>query len=663
MSPRLVVITGPREGWIVEVEEGEPFVVGRRSGSALSLPDGSVSRRHCELTWDGERLAVRDLDSRHGTFVNRLAVGERELAHGDLVQVGGSQLLVLLREAPPGGDSDTGAGVRLDDADFTAESTVLRSVPLLDAVPPLDAAAGPADASSPQLPAGAPAAQLKALLRLARAIDESNGAGALARRVAALVAEVVPAERTAVLFVAPGGGEPEIVHAASRGGGEGEVTVSRTLVRRVLETRRAILASEFLQLRADAHLAGAASLDSARLASVACVPLAAGNEPLGVLYADTADRQRRFHDDHLEVLCALAAFAGAAFALARRVDKLERERRRLADGELDHGLVGDSGAMRDVLTFVSRAAPVDSTVLVTGESGTGKELVSRALHVNSERRDGPFVAVNCAVLSETLLASELFGHEKGAFTGAVAAKPGKLELADGGTLFLDEIGEMAPQLQAQLLRFLEDRRFERVGGTRQIEVDVRVVAATNRDLPKAIDEGDFRRDLYYRLNVLAVALPPLRDRRGDVPLLARHFAARFADKLHRPVPAFSERALAALAAYSWPGNVREMANVIERAVVLGGDGAEGGEAQIGRDDLPEEIVSGAVAGEVSGTGADGGSATTYHAVLTATKKRLVLDAVRAAGGNVTKAAEQLDLHPNYLHRLITQLELRDQLDR
>jgi len=316
---------------------------------------------------------------------------------------------------------------------------------------------------------------------------------------------------------------------------------------------------------------------------------------------------------------------------------------------LDHDLIGESPRMREIGRLIARVAPTDATVLILGESGTGKELVARALHRGSRRTDRPFVAINCATLSETLLESELFGHEKGAFTGALSRKIGKFEVADRGTLFLDEIGEIPTALQAKLLRVLQERELERLGGTRPIRVDVRVIAATNRDLDKALKEGTFREDLYYRLNVISLTLPPLRERREDVPLLASHFAALFGRKLGRPVLGFTPEARACLLRYPWPGNVRELANAVERAVVLG----EG--ELIQPEDLPETVLETVpAAGRVP--------VTRYHDTLNEAKKRLILSAIEQAGGNVTKAAELLGLHPNYLHRLVSNLGLRDRIE-
>ena len=255
----------------------------------------------------------------------------------------------------------------------------------------------------------------------------------------------------------------------------------------------------------------------------------------------------------------------------------------MADRYGTHQIIGRSRAIRDVLTMVERAAPSKSTVLISGESGTGKELVARAIHVSSPRRDGPFVSVNCMALNPGVLESELFGHEKGSFTGAVAMRRGRFEQADGGTLFLDEIGELTPDLQVKLLRVLQERRFERVGGGEEIEVDIRVVAASNKDLLQLVESGHFREDLYYRLNVVQIPLPPLRERREDIPLLVAHFMEVIATDNGTSPKVFSTEALNYLTGYEWPGNIRQLQNVVERCMVL----VQGQTIDV--DNLPPEI--------------------------------------------------------------------------
>jgi DNA-binding NtrC family response regulator len=288
--------------------------------------------------------------------------------------------------------------------------------------------------------------------------------------------------------------------------------------------------------------------------------------------------------DSLAVGC-IAHLTGAAWVgadtreqLTRRADALEE---RLADGDF----VGKSAAAQRVIDFVNRVGPSDATILLGGESGSGKEMVARAIHRASRRAKGPCVAVNCAALTESLIESELFGHEKGAFTGATEKKAGRFEMADRGTLFLDEVGELPLGLQTKFLRVLEERRFERVGGQKAIEVDVRVVAATNRDLQEMVKRGQFREDLYYRLSVIHIEVPPLRERLDDVPLLAEHFLVRFRHQAARRISGFAQDAVAAMTRYAWPGNVRELRNAVERAIVLGD------REQIIAQDLPPQLLA------------------------------------------------------------------------
>jgi DNA-binding NtrC family response regulator len=313
-------------------------------------------------------------------------------------------------------------------------------------------------------------------------------------------------------------------------------------------------------------------------------------------------------------------------------------------GERYGAVVGESPGMQAALAVARRAAPSGATVLLLGESGTGKEVVARAIHRWSLRAARPFVVVNGVALGGELLESELFGHEKGAFTGAHQQKRGKLEVAHGGTVFLDEIGDVRPALQAKLLRVLQDQTFERVGGTRPIRADLRFVAATNRDLAEAVRAGRFRLDLYYRLHVVTIALPPLRERASDIEPLARHFLERYRREVKRPPMGIRPDALGCLRRHGWPGNVRELENAIERAVVL----AEG--PDIGVEDLPAEVRA---AGTAEGAGGNGGRG--YHAAVEEFKRGLIISTLRRTGGNRTQAARLLGLQRTYLARLIRDL--------
>jgi DNA-binding NtrC family response regulator len=324
---------------------------------------------------------------------------------------------------------------------------------------------------------------------------------------------------------------------------------------------------------------------------------------------------------------------------ALATDRMRRDVGRLRDEiETRHHLVeGQSERMRETIQLVGKAATSEATVLLLGESGTGKEVLARWIHGRSRRASAPFVAVNCAALSADLLESELFGHEKGAFTGAVRAKPGRLE-----------IGELAPALQGKLLRAIQEREYERVGGTRTLRANVRLVTATNRDLEAAVAAGGFRQDLYYRIKVVAVRLPPLRERREDIPALAKHFLERFARDAGRPPPVLDDAALELMQKYAWPGNVRELANVLERCTVLGD-----GEA-IGRDDLPEELheqPSNSAPAEPAATAG-------YHEAVSAAKRTILREALRAEDGHQTRAARRLGLTQPYLARLLKNLQLR-----
>jgi two-component system, NtrC family, response regulator HydG len=331
------------------------------------------------------------------------------------------------------------------------------------------------------------------------------------------------------------------------------------------------------------------------------------------------------------------------------MERLESEAERLQlDLNIGSNLIGCSPKMVKVYELVAKIARADVTALIVGETGTGKELVARAIHSNSARAKRPFVAINCAALTETLLETELFGHERGAFTHAVSQKKGKLEIANGGTIFLDEIGELAPALQSKLLRVLQEREFERVGGIHPIRIDVRVISATNRALAEEVAARRFRDDLYHRLNVVAISMPPLRERRDDIPRLAMHFVDRFARKSNRRVGGISTSALKCLTRYDWPGNVRELENTIERAVVLGSSD------QILLEDLPEWLLE-----HASTSHAD---LSRLHDAVRETKARLILEAFRQARGSYTDTARVLGVHPNYLHRLIRNLGLKARLE-
>ena len=334
---------------------------------------------------------------------------------------------------------------------------------------------------------------------------------------------------------------------------------------------------------------------------------------------------------------------------AVRMRRLELENARLRDelvGASGFGrLIGSSQALEKTLKQARAVAGTSATVLIVGENGTGKEMLARAIHEESQRAHGPFIAVSCAALPESLIESELFGHEKGAFTSAHHARQGRFELADGGTLFLDEIVELTPTVQVKLLRVLQERAFERVGGTKTLTVDIRLIAASNRDLETEVEAANFRRDLFYRLNVVPLVLPPLRERAEDIPGLAAHFAAKAAEKHGRATPQLQPALVDSLHEYEWPGNVRELENLMERLVLL--DRA----ATLGLEFLPEKMLKVLPAPGVS-------KDKTFEGAVTALKRRLIITALEAENGNKVAAAKRLGISRSYLHRLITEFGIQ-----
>ena len=339
------------------------------------------------------------------------------------------------------------------------------------------------------------------------------------------------------------------------------------------------------------------------------------------------------------------------------------------------GLVGDSPEMQAVFSIIAKVADTPSTVLITGESGTGKELVAKALHEHSSRKGGPFIKINCAAIPKTLMESELFGYEKGAFTGATSSKPGRFELADTGTLFLDEIGEIPVEMQVKLLRAIQESEFERVGGIKTLKVDVRLITATNRDLEKEIKEGNFREDLFYRLNVVPLAIPPLRQRSDDIPLLVDHIIAKFNERLKKKVRGISDEAMRLLKLHSWPGNIRELENVLERTILL----CTGDLIEV--DDLPADLRAGeaeppvrglsqemAIPAAVAAVAAlaearEPGASTSLKAMVRAETSRvereLIARALDETGGNVTQAAKLLKISRKSLQMKMKEFGLRD----
>ena len=630
----LEAIAGPLKGSSIPLTEDE-VSFGREPSNRISLLDAAVSRKHCVITRYAGQFKIQDLNSRNSTFVNGVPVTERTLASGDEIKIGNSLFIFVLPETEKSKSAST--SVEFEKADPGGGSTIILRKQDARYLRDLE------DIQLENIKAASRTlGDLNALLRISKAVNSVRGLEALEKQVLESIFEVAPADRAAILLCEHGAEEWTSVFGWDRRAGPSQaVQVSRTIVSQVLSDGVAVLSND---VPAESF-SDTESILERRIRGVLAVPLEVFDRILGVIYLDASNPEARFDENHLQLLTAIGSIAAAALDNARRMESLEQENRRLQDEiSLEHSMVGDSPRMRDVYQFIARVAPRDITVLIFGESGTGKELVARAIHRTSSRASKPCVAINCAALAENLLESELFGHEKGAFTGAIAQKKGKLEVAEGGTVFLDEFGELAPLLQAKLLRVLQEREFERVGGTRTIKLDVRLVTATNRDLEEEVKKGRFREDLFYRLNVVSLRMPPLRERREDIPLLASYFAAKFSQRSNRPVLGVSPQARTCLTNYDWPGNVRELENAIERAVVLGSSDV------ILPEDLPEAVLERAESA--------GATMTAFHDALRESKKQLILNAFEQAQGSYTEAAHLLGLHPNYLHRLIRNLNMK-----
>lgn len=380
--------------------------------------------------------------------------------------------------------------------------------------------------------------------------------------------------------------------------------------------------------------------------SMACVPLLINQKVIGVIQVINKKDNTQFTPADMDVLEEFSGLAALAIGSARSLEQVRQENQDLKKelGE-KHQIIGKSITLQKVLEDAQKLSRSKTTALIQGESGTGKELVARLIHRESPRKDKPLVVLNCAALPETLLESELFGYEKGAFTGAAGRKMGKFEAAHEGTLFLDEIGEMAPGIQAKLLRVLQEGVFYRVGGNTPITVDVRVLSATNKNLKKEVEEGKFREDLYYRLNVVQLTIPPLRERLEDVSFLAGHFLDVFKKETGMSGLTISEAAMEKMSLYNWPGNIRELRNAIERAVVMGNG------KTIMPDDLPIAASLPKFAGLKVGL--------TLDEALNEFKKEFILINLKHTGGNRSKAAKIMDIQRTYLSRLITRYEIRD----
>ena len=556
----LEVVDGQDKGRSVETR-ADVVRIGRGEGNELCLPDWHVSGEHAQLVQAADRWLARDLHSTNGTRIVRgdevldlaeLPGREAALASGDLLLLGDDErpvkVLVTIDEEP-------------DDARIVS----LRKVTELAAV---------------ERDIGADSEVLKQLYDAQKEIGATLELEGLLDVVSQQVFRFLP--RATHVTVAlreedePGarrGGRYVAIGTKVRGGaGRDAVPITRSVFRKVVAERAAVLAAD-----ARRDVGETASIMGAQIQSTIGVPLWAGDDIIGVLQVDNRDHSGIFRERDLDVLALLAQSASQAFRHARIHQRLqiaeEKERKenvylkKREQSRREGAIIGEAGSMRRLFEQLRKVVNTRVTVLIEGETGTGKELIASAVHYWSDRRERLFVAQNCAAMPENLLESELFGHKKGSFTGAVEDKKGLFELADGGTLFLDEVGEMPLNLQAKLLRALQEGEIRPVGAAKTIKVDTRIVAATNRDLEKEVAEGRFREDLFYRLKVFPLRVPPLRERHEDIPLISAHFLRKYCQEFGRSISGFSQQAMEMLQAYKWPGNVRELENEVQRLVI------------------------------------------------------------------------------------------------
>ena len=556
---------------VVKLKPGQTATVGRSATNRIVLQDEACSRNHCELFDPGDGWKLRDLESRNGTLLGDKPVsGDTTLQDGDIIVIGQCRLAFVFDLQRTPGLPD------LDQASLEAMTATYAG--LQDEEPAILHRSMQPEFLTTDVQSSAVQAGLTRLYRLGLEMGAARTRQEVIDVVLASFVRETVADIAAILLVAPDGPEfpaptdLQLLAWHSRDDLPYR-RVSDNLSRAVLSSREAILARD---VSGDTQLAVFDSLGEMRARSVICTPIHHEERVLGLVHLYATNPDNALDKQDLEF--ALAVAGQLALALDSQFEKefLKSEVSQVRSAnkslrkqlETDHQLIGESAVMRELRERIGLIAETDASVLIRGESGCGKELIARMIHARSPRQENAFVCLNCAALNESLLESELFGHEKGAFTGATERKIGRFEQADQGTLFLDEVGEMSPAIQAKFLRVLEGHPFERLGGRKQIQVDVRLLAATNRNLEEAVEDGDFRKDLYFRLHVAELVAAPLRERREDILPLATFFLQKFVEKTGRVISGWTPDAEELLVQYDWPGNVRELQNTVERTVIL-----------------------------------------------------------------------------------------------
>lgn len=615
--PILIVQNGPEKGHSFPLQD--KTTLGRDPTNTIQLSDQRISRQHCQIWRDGINYKIRDLNSKNGTYVNNLLITEAALLPGDLIQIGETVLTFHFRAQKPSED------ILLVSPDIK-QTMIVHKLPT-KAVRELD----------PQLlmklGQEKTIQDLTTLYHVSFSIYTIRDIDKLLERVLELIFKAVPAERGVILLF-----DSELSSLQARasrlreGEPKGEIKISSTIVNEAFKENIALLTKDAIS---DKRFDAKRSIIQETIRSAMCIPIGTRDKTFGVIYLDTKTKTAEFSENTLRLLTAIANQVAIAIEnvnfhkeLELGANTLQKELKQV------YNMVGVSNEMKEIFNQIAKVTTTDSTVLITGESGTGKELVARAIHYNSPRSNKPFVCINCTALPETLIESELFGHEKGAFTGAYITKPGQFELADAGTIFLDEIGEMPFPSQMTLLRVLEEHKVRHVGGTKDIPTNVRVLAASNKDLEKAVKDGKFREDLFYRLKVIHIYIAPLRERKEDIALLAQYYFEKFKPNTTHPIKGFTPEALQLMEEYSWPGNVRQLKNCIERAMVMGRKDL------IGPKDLdliPQEMTAPEKAGLPT---------------LAEIEKAHIIKALRITGGNKTQTADALGIQRSTLYEKI-----------
>jgi Nif-specific regulatory protein len=597
----LLAVTGKAAGIRYALDRGRTLI-GRSSASDIQLLDEAVSRQHAAIERKGRGFEVEDLGSQNGCTLNGARVkGRALLKKGDALAIGETTFLF-----DPDLDflaGGSGTDVVIATSETEASSTI-----------EVKARAERAAEGSAEL-----------LLEIvARALRSESDEGAVLDAALHLVAQRFSAERAFVLRASDDeGGRPKVVASF----GEGPITVSRTVVERVLSERRALASGDAPK---DEAFLGGVSLAAGEIRSLIAAPLSADDRAIGMVHLDRRARHA-YGPAELAALIPIANVLALVLLASEGVSRLKKHARQR--GRIDPPVVvAESEAMKAIVRDTKRAAKARSSILITGETGTGKEVLARLAHVESDRASGPFIAVNCGALPKALQEAELFGSEKGAFTGAEERRIGLFEAADEGTLFLDEIGECDPAAQVKLLRAIQEKVIFRLGGTRALAVDVRIIAATSRRLEEMIAKGAFREDLYYRLAVIHLRVPPLRNRAEDVPYLVKTFSKQIAKEIGVVERTFDGAALDALARHSWPGNVRELRNVVERSILMSDAG------EIGLGDLPHDLFAGSEAARRAI-----GEGETLEEAIQRVEKELILRQMARTGGVKSAVADALGI--------------------